>query len=115
MNRVVSLVFLALSLAFHARGQVIEFESNGLKYQTLTRSGVTIIFSTLPNQVHSYAVLQVSVSNGAEAPYTIRPEDFVFIRNDGSQIRGEPSKTVVTVLLQKASGHDVVKLMNVYE
>src|SRR5215467_3196598 len=115
MNRVASLAFLVLWLVSHASGQVIEFESKGLKYQTLTKSGITIIFTVLPNTVHNYSVLQVSISNGAGAPYNIRPEDFVYQRADGTQLRGEPSKTVVTVLYQKASGHDVVKLMNVYE
>ena len=115
MKRLAGLAFLIVGLAFHTQAQVIEYESNGLKYQTLTKSGVTVIFTILPNHVHNYSVFQVSVSNGSEAPYTIRPEDFTFVRKDGSQVRGEPSKTVVAVLYQKASGHDVVKLMNVYE
>jgi hypothetical protein len=115
MKRAAWLAFLAFPLAFHAPGQVIEYESNGLKYQTLTKAGVTVIFTTLPNPVHHYSVMQVSVSNGSESPYVIRPEDFSYARNDGTRLRAEPSKTVVTVLLQKASGHDVVKLMNVYE
>jgi len=115
MNRAVWLAFLVFGLVSHLCGQAIEYEANGLKYQTLTRSGVTVIFTALPNPVHNYSVLQVSVSNGSDAPYTIRPEDFTFQRTDGSKVQGEPSKTVVTVLYQKASGHDVVKLMNVYE
>ena len=36
---------LALWAACYASGQVVEFESGGLKYQTLTRDGVTITFA----------------------------------------------------------------------
>jgi len=35
-----------------AHAQVIEFESNGLKYQTLTRSGVTVMFAIMPQHLH---------------------------------------------------------------
>src|SRR5436190_20281304 len=115
MKRVVSLAGLALGLAFQAHAQVIEFESNGLKYQTLTKSGVTVMFAQLPNHVHDYSVLQISVSNGSGAPYFIRPEDFTYVRGDGSSVHAAPSKTVVAVLYQKASGGDVVKLMTTYE
>src|SRR3974390_1143583 len=44
--------------------QAIRFESGGLQYQTLTRSGITIMFAELPVEVREYAVLQVAVSNG---------------------------------------------------
>ena len=57
--------------------------SNGLKYQTLTKSGVTVMFATLPQHLREYAILQVAVSNGSKAPYVIRPEDFTFVRLDG--------------------------------
>ena len=51
-----------------APAQVIEFESNGLRYQTLTRSGVTVMYAAMPQHLHAYAVVQVAVSNGAAAP-----------------------------------------------
>ena len=41
--------------AFPARPQVIEFESNGLKYQTLSKSGVTLMFAPLAYRLKSYA------------------------------------------------------------
>src|SRR5689334_2078015 len=98
MNGLVALVSLTLALFCQASGQVIEFESNGLKYQTLTRSGVTIIFAHLPSTVSEYSIIQVSVANGSGAPYTVRPEDFSFVRGDGSTIRGVPAKDVVAEL-----------------
>ena len=70
-----------------AAAQVIEFESNGLRYQTLTRSSVTVMYAHLPAHVRDYIILQVAVSNGSVGPYTIRPEDFAFERPDGSMVR----------------------------
>ncbi len=45
--------------------QVIEFESNGLKYQTLTKNGLTIMVASLPSHVRQFTILQVAVSNGS--------------------------------------------------
>jgi hypothetical protein len=94
---------------------VIEFDSNGLRYQTLTKSGVTIMFAHMANHLHSYAILQVAVSNGSAGPYIIRPEDFTFMRADGTALHATPAKTVVEMLFQKGSGNDVVKLVTAYE
>ena len=98
-----------------ASAQVIEFESNGLKYQTLTRSGVTIMFAHLPNHVHGYSIIQASVSNGSAGPYTIRPEDFSWLRPDGSVLHASPPHTVVELFQEKGSGGDVIKLITTYE
>jgi len=77
MNRLIRACALALVLwVARGRAQVIEFEQNGLKYQTLTKSGVTIMFAMMPQHLHDYAIIQVAVSNGSKAPYIIRPEDF---------------------------------------
>jgi hypothetical protein len=98
-----------------ARAQVIEFESNGLKYQTLTKSGVTVMFAQLPMHLHEYAIIQAAVSNGAESPYVIRPEDFSYVRNDGSVVKAAPARVVIAMLFQKGSGSDVIKLVTTYE
>src|SRR5690242_810971 len=110
----------ALALALFAglacaRAQVIEFETNGLKYQTLTRSGVTVMWAQLQTQLHEYGIIQVAVSNGSPGPYVIRPEDFHFIRPDGSVLNGVPARNVVVMLSQKGSGNDVIKLITAYE
>ena len=94
---------------------MIEYEQNGLKYQTLTRSGVTIILTQLPTRLRDYAILQVAVSNGSKTPYVIRPEDFTFERADGIVLRASPARTVVTLLEQRGSASDVVKLITSYE
>ena len=106
---------LGLLLACGAVAQVIEVESNGLRYQTLTRSGVTVMLAHLPESLHKYSILQVAVSNGSAGPYTIRPEDFSFVRSDGTEVHAAPSRVVVETLFQKASSSDLAKLVTTYE
>jgi hypothetical protein len=116
MKRLSGVSSLALVLLLPSvRAQVIEFDSNGLKYQTLTRSGVTVMFAHLPNRIHMYSVLQVSVANGSAGPYSIRPEDFSYVRTDGSTVSATPTRDVIQLLIQKGNGGDVVKLITTYE
>ena len=98
-----------------AHAQAIEYESNGLKYQTLTRSGVTVMFAVLPSHLHEYTTIQVAVSNGSEGPYVIRPEDFTYVRSGNVTVRAAPALTVVAMLQRKGSGSDVIKLVGSYE
>lgn len=95
--------------------QVIEFESNGLRYKTLTRNGLTIMCANLPVRVHDYALMQIAVSNGSPVSWTIRPEDFTFRRSDGVVSQAAPALSVVTSFVNKASRHDVMKLVSTYE
>jgi hypothetical protein len=95
--------------------QVIEYESNGLKYQTLTKSGVTVMFAPMPIRVHTYAVFQASISNGSPAAYTIRPEDFTYVRSDGTPVRASAAAAVVRLLAQKGGASDVLNLVSTYE
>jgi hypothetical protein len=98
-----------------ARPQVIEFESNGLKFQTLTKSGVTVMFAHLPSHVNAYAIIQVAVANGSQGPYVIRPEDFLFVRGDGATLRASTAESVVQLLTEKGGRSDVLKLVSEYE
>jgi hypothetical protein len=110
--------FLLSSLAWAADGavaQIIEFESGGLKYKTMTRNGVTIMFASLPRHIRDYAILQVAVSNGSPVSWSIRPEDFRFERTDGTSIQGLPARVVVGTMLDKAGRGDVIKLIQAYE
>jgi hypothetical protein len=116
MHRLLGVSAFALALwVGHGYAQVIEFETNGLKYQTLTKSGVTIMFATLPQRLHDYAILQVAISNGSKSPYVIRPEDFTYVRLDGSVLRASAARLVVEMMENKASGSDVIKLITSYE
>jgi len=116
MNGPRGLSIVLLSLLYpSAPAQVIEFESHGLKYQTLTRNGITVMFTPLAAHLREYDILQVAVSNGSPGPYVIKPEDFYYLKNDGEMLRGAPARAVIAMLLQKASRGDVIKLVTTYE
>lgn len=106
---------LASLLVLPSTAQVIEFESGGLRYQTLSKSGVTVMFASLPLQVRQYAVIQVAVSNGSALPWIIGPTDFLFHRRDGVVIRADSAESVVGSLLRRAGRSDVAKLVSTYE
>lgn len=95
--------------------QVIEFESNGLKYQTLTKNGVTIMFAVMPSKIKGFTVLQVAVNNGSSLPCAIDPEEFIYRREDGSQWRAMPARQVVRRMLDRANRDDVMKMVGSYE
>ena len=105
----------AAFLVIPAPAQVIEFESHGQKYQTLTKSGVTMIFTHLPNHLHEYAIVQAAISNGSASPYVIRPEDFSYVFGGGNSVRATNATEVIQMLMQKGNGGDVVKLITTYE
>lgn len=96
-------------------GQVIEFESGGLHYQTLTRRGVTVMFAHMPTHLHEFGIVQAAVSNGSRTPYSIRPEDFRFVRTDGTVVLAASARQVVNMLLEKGSRNDVIRLVSAYE
>lgn len=106
---------LVLGLYVAAPAQVIEFESNGLKYQTLTRNGVTVMFAPLAPHIQGYTILQSSISNGSKGPYTIKPENFVYVRANGESIEASPARTVTAVMLERGNRSDVIKLVTTYE
>lgn len=116
MNRRFGAWIFAFTLtAACATAQVIEYMSNGMKYQTLTRSGVTVIFTHMANRIHEYSIIQAAISNGSGAAYIIRPEDFSFVRNDGTIVRAVGARTIVDMLMQKGTSSDVSKLVVAYE
>jgi hypothetical protein len=108
-----------LSAAVFACGclsaQVIEFESGGLRYQTLSRNGVTIMFAPLPVEVRGYAILQVTVTNGSNMVCPVRPEDFALRLPGGGDIRAASAQSVVNNFLRNAGRNDVIRLVTTYE
>ncbi|MGH9631492.1 MAG: hypothetical protein ACRD7E_24570 [Bryobacteraceae bacterium] len=114
-SRVLATFFLLALAPALLQSQIIEFESGGLKYQTLTRNGLTIMLARLPSHVREYSVLQVAVSNGSGASQTIRPEDFIYRKLDGISVSAAPARRVVDSLVEKAGRGDVVKLVTAYE
>lgn len=108
-------LLLGLFAAFPVHAQVIEFESNGLKYQTLTKSGVTVMYAPLGPHIQGYVILQSAISNGSVGPYNIKPENFVYVRDDGETIPASPAPAVISMLIQKGNRSDVIKLVSTYE
>jgi len=116
MGRLWRVALLAMLLvSVNADAQVIEFESGGLKYQALTKDGLTIMVAPLSAQVRDYTVVQVAIQNGGKTPYTIRPEDFLYRPEGGIEVPALPARTVVYSLIDRASKGDVIKLVTAYE
>lgn len=96
-------------------GQVIEFESGGMKYQSLSRNGITVMFAHLPTHVREFSVLQVAISNGSPIAQAVKPEDFVYERQGGERIAATPARDVIDELIRKARRGDVIRLVTAYE
>ncbi len=95
--------------------QAIEFESNGLRYLTMTKGGVTVMFAHMPSQIREYAVIQVAVQNGSPIAWTVKPEDFQWQKGDGTWVRAMPARNVVNTMIEKGNRNDVIKLVATYE
>lgn len=107
-------LLLTLLFALAVPAQVIEYENNGRKYQTLTHKGLTVIVTRLPNRVAGFGVLQVSISNGSDIYWIVQPEGFAYVIGDQAS-NGISAEQFVDVLLSKGSSSDVTKLVNSYE
>lgn len=110
-----SLLLMILLLIGAAQAQVIEFESGGLKYKTLTHNGITVMFAPLGTRIHDYAIIQVAISNGSPISWAFKPDDFHFERADGTAVQASTASDVVETLMQKGNRGDVMKLLTVYE
>lgn len=110
----IAVVASVILLTVTAFAQVIEYEANGEKYQTLTRRGLTVIVTRLPVQVAGYGLIQISIANGSTIHWTVKPEEFGYVRATET-INALGADAVVNVMLEHASGNDVVKLITSYE
>ncbi|MBV8571755.1 MAG: hypothetical protein JO319_14145 [Acidobacteriaceae bacterium] len=93
----------------------VTFESHGLEYDAITRSGITVMFAPLPPHIKDYNVVQLTVTNGSLVSWTVRPSDFTFIREDGEVLQTASADEVVENLLTRADRNDVIKLQLLYE
>jgi hypothetical protein len=110
-----SCLWLCLAVSGLLPAQVIDFESNGLRYKTLSKSGVTVMFAHLPSHVKEYSIVQVSVANGSPVAWMVKPEDFSYHKQDGTVAQASGATEVVNSLIAKASRHDVIRLVTTYE
>ena len=91
------------------------FQSHGLEYEAITRNGVTVMFAQLPSRLKEFNIVQVTVTNGSLVSWTVRANDFTFVRQDGTTLGSVSADYVVEELLQKADRDDVIKLQLLYE
>jgi len=106
---------LSLVACAGLQAQIIDFESNGLHYKTLTKGGVTVMFAYLQSHLKEYSILQVSIANGSPISWVVKPEDFSYRKQDGTLMQALPAISIVNSLLGHASRHDVSKLVTTYE
>jgi hypothetical protein len=93
----------------------VTFESRGLEYDALTKSGITVMFAALPPHIKDFNVVQVTVTNGSLVSWTVQPTDITFIRSDGLVLQTVSADDVVENLLARADRNDVIKLQLLYE
>jgi hypothetical protein len=108
-----SLLWTMLCLCLNA--QVIDFESNGLHYKTLTRNGITVMFANLPAHIRDYDIMQVAISNGSRISWTVKPEDFRVSKSSGGMFQAVPAVDVVNSFIKRSGRSDVIKLVSTYE
>lgn len=99
-------------------GQIIEFESGGLRYQTQTKGGVTVMFAALPVVIREFSVLQVAISNGSNRVWTFKPQDFKYVAEGASIAEartGSVAGSVVEDFMKHGGREDVIKLVTAYE
>lgn len=108
-------ILIVAVLPLVLQSQVVEFSSNGLTYQALTREGLTIMYARMPVAIRDYGVIQVALSNGGTAIRRVKATDFVFQPATGSPIRAVSESEVIGDLFRNAGYGEVVKLQQAYE
>ena len=109
------LICILAVLAPLSRAQVLEFWSNGLKYQALTRGGLTVMYARMPMSIRDFGVIQIAIANGSADIWKIKSTDFVFEPDGGEPIRAVSESAVIYDLFRHAGRAEVVKLQTVYE
>jgi hypothetical protein len=97
------------------QGPPMVFESHGLEYDALTKNGITVMFAQLPSRLKEFNIIQITITNGSLVSWTVRPDDFTFVRSDGSSVPSVSADYVVETLLSRADRNDVIKLQLLYE
>jgi len=105
----------AALLVLPAFGQALEFESGGLKYQAITKAGLTVMIAPLHERILGYSIIHVAISNGSVEPQVVLPEKFRFQAAIGNPIQALSARAVVTDVLNRAGRGDVGRLIGVYE
>ena len=104
-----------VSSAAASQAPPVVFESHGMEYEALTKEGITVMFAPLVSRLRDFNIIQITVTNGALVSWTVRPNDFSFVRQDGTTLNPVSADEVVGTLLQRADRDDVIKLSLLYE
>ena len=108
-------ILIVAVLPLLLQSQVVEFSSNGLAYQALTRDGLTIMYARMPVAIRDYGVIQVALSNAGTGIRKVNAKDFVFHPAAGGAIRAASESEVIGDLFRNAGYGEVVKLQQAYE
>jgi hypothetical protein len=108
-------ILIVAVLPLLLQSQVVEFSSNGLAYQALTRDGLTIMYARMPVAIREYGIIQVALSHGGTAIRRVQTKDFVFLPSSGGAIRAASVSEVIGDLFRNAGYGEVVKLQQAYE
>ena len=108
-------IVVILAFCATAAAQVLEFYSNGLLYQAVTRGGLTLMYARMPMSIRDYGVIQVALNNGSSAVWKVKTTDFVFEPEEGAPIRAALESEVIYDLFRNAGRAEVVKLQTAYE
>ncbi len=73
------------------------------------------MYAHLPAQVRQWVILQMAVSNGSSAEWTIKPESIEFRRKDGAVLRADTANFVIRSLMEHAGRNDVIRMVSAYE
>lgn len=104
-----------LAAALPLAAQVIQFRSNGLDYQVLTKGGLTLMCAPVPLRTSRYAVLHVAASNGSGSIWQVDAADFAFEYQDGTVVRAVPEQQVVHEFFRTAGRAELLRLQSAYE
>ena len=105
----------AVALSALAFPQAIEFESGGLKYQAVSKGGLTVMVAPLNTRILGYSIIHVTVSNGSVEKQSLIPEKFRFQPGTGRAIQALSARAVVSDVLNRAGRNDVGRLVGIYE
>lgn len=95
--------------------QVIQFRSNGMDYQVLTKDGLTLMCAPMPLKINRYALMHVAISNGSESTWQVDAADFSFEYADGTVVQAMSEQRVIGEFFRAAKRSELVKLQSAYE
>ena len=103
------------AVALQLPAQVIQFRSNGMDYQVMTKVGLTLMCAPMPVKTSRYALVHVAVSNGGEKTWQVNATDFAFEFDSGTLVRAVPEERVIGDFFREAGRSELSKLQSAYE